>query len=345
MLIRKFKYLFIFCFFLVQSCSKTIELTGNFDLEKIPKAPDYSNPDHWAALPSKNDMADLLPSPSFQNVQEDAEVDVFFLHPTSYAGKKNKRYWNGPIDDPKVNKNTDARSIKYQASLFNGVGKIYAPRYRQANFYVYFTDKEEEAKKAFDLAYQDVSASFEYYLKHYNNNRPIIIASHSQGTTHAIRLLKEYFDGKELANRLVAAYIVGMPVEKNQFNAIKPCQQEVETGCFCSWRSFKKGFYPEKFPIGDHIAVTNPLSWKTDQDYVGKENNKGGLLRKFNNGLRKQLADAQVHQGLLWVTKPKFFGNIFITFKNYHIVDYNFYYSNVRENAIKRAEIFLKDNR
>jgi hypothetical protein len=43
-----------------------------------------------------------------------------------------------------------------------------------------------------------VKTAFLYYLQHYNNGRPIIIASHSQGATHGKRLLKEFFDGKEL---------------------------------------------------------------------------------------------------------------------------------------------------
>ena len=32
-------------------------------------------------------------------------------------------------------------------------------------------------------------AAFQYYLEHYNNGRPFIIASHSQGTYHAKRLI------------------------------------------------------------------------------------------------------------------------------------------------------------
>ncbi len=41
---------------------------------------------------------------------------------------------------------------------------------------------------AFDLAYEDLKTAFENYLKHYNKGRPIIIASHSQGSLHALRL-------------------------------------------------------------------------------------------------------------------------------------------------------------
>jgi len=60
-------------------------------------------------------------------------------------------------------------------------------------------------QKNLELAYQDVKTAFEYYLKNWNQDRPIIIASHSQGSVHAQRLLKEFFEDKPLAKQLVAA--------------------------------------------------------------------------------------------------------------------------------------------
>ena len=69
-----------------------------------------------------------------------------------------------------------------------------------------------KAGKAFDFAYEDIKKSFEYYLQHYNNGRPIIIASHSQGTTHALRLLKEFFENKPL--QLVAVWTESSHISK-----------------------------------------------------------------------------------------------------------------------------------
>ena len=37
--------------------------------------------------------------------------------------------------------------------------------------------------------------AFQYFLENFSKGRPFIIASHSQGTHHAIRLLKEEIDG------------------------------------------------------------------------------------------------------------------------------------------------------
>jgi hypothetical protein len=322
-----------------------------FDSTAVP-APDYSRDDSWAARPDMKDNADRVPSGSdLKDEQANAGVDVFFIHPTTYV-KQNRvsRQWNADVQDQKINKWTDKSTILYQASVFNGAGRIYAPRYRQAHIGAYFTKDKELAGKVFSLAYSDVSRSFQFYLDHYNQGRPIIIASHSQGTTHAIRLLKEYFDGKPLMKQLVAAYLIGMPVHDSAYAALKPCDAPDETGCLISWQTFARNYYPVDYvlPIKNSLC-TNPLLWTTDTLYAPNNLNKGGILKNFNKVI-KGLADAQVKNGLLHVSKPHFFGNfIFDNFlfrlKNYHAVDYNLFYINIRENAQLRTKKFLDKNK
>ena len=157
---------------------------------------------------------------------------VFFLYPTTYTGQRGQDQWNAALDDKKLNKETDKTTILHQASIFNGAGRVFAPRYRQAHLHAYFSKKPASAKKAFDLAYSDVVAAFNYYLEHYNNGRPIIIAAHSQGTTHAGQLMRDNFDNQPLQQQLVVAYLVGMPVPTDYFQAISPCQKPDDTGCF-----------------------------------------------------------------------------------------------------------------
>lgn len=325
-----------------------------FDSQKAPPAPDYANPDNWAALPSKKDNADRSPNDSIPDNQANTEVDVFFIHPTTYTGDRGQKLWNAPTTDAALNAKTDNGSILYQASIFNGAGKVYAPRYRQAHLHAYYAkeDSKEDVRQAFELAYLDVKAAFEYYLEHYNQGRPIIIAAHSQGATHGMKLVKAFFDEKPLRDQLVAAYLVGMPVTTNYFKTIKPCERPDETGCFCTWRSYRKDYYPDSKTyaafiagitggVGESaIAVVNPLTWTTDTDYAPNSLNKGGVLRVYNT-IMPELADAQVHKDILWVTKPKFPGSFLFNRKNYHIGDFNLFYMNVRENAILRAKAAL----
>lgn len=315
--------------------------TYSFEEIATPEAPDYSNDEHWAALPTTNDFADETPA-GLEEKQATAKADVFFVHPTMYSGEKpHETNWNGDLSDEALNQKCDESTIKYQASVFNEAGRIYAPRYRQGHLHVYYGNQKVDAKKALDLAYQDVKRAFEYYLKHYNEGRPIIIASHSQGTTHTTRLVKEFFDGTPLQKQFVVGYLIGMPVEKNTFETIKACESPEETNCFCSWRTFADGYYPPWYQKDEsHVAVTNPLSWTTSDEFVANTKNEGGVLRKFDK-IRPGVVGARVHKGLLWIDRLRVPGARIVNMKNLHVADINLFYINIRKNVLLRLQQFL----
>jgi Protein of unknown function (DUF3089) len=333
----------ILCFTMLsmlQSCASKKPTTA-FSKDRTPPPPDYANLRHWASHPDKNDLADSVPQgTTLKNEQAQAAVDVFFLHPTSLTLQRGNLAWNGDVNDAKLNKKTDGGAILYQASIFNAAGRIYAPRYRQAHINSYYTLDKESAKQAFEVAYADVKAAFQYYLEHWNNDRPIIIASHSQGTTHAQRLLKEFFDGKTLKNKLVVAYIVGMPIKNDAFKDIPICETPEQTGCFCSWRTFKKDYEPP-FPTGDNIGVVNPLTWTTEKGEAKKSLHQGCVLLGFKP-TAPNLMGTQIHNGILWADKPQFKGSFLFRTSNYHIGDYNMFYFNVREDVKRRIGLFWK---
>lgn len=338
-----------FLFFLILTCYSCsngyLKYASQYSFKTPDGKPHYESLNYWAAHPSKHDTSDSIPEPLQKNYSQDTTSDVFFIYPTSYLDKAKPFGMNASIDDNMLNAKTDYSSILYQASIFNKAGKIYAPRYRQAHISAYYPTNAEEfnnAVAAFDTAYQDVKTAFEYYLHHYNNGRPIIIASHSQGSTHAKRLLKDFFDGKDLQKKLVAAYIVGMVVEPNYFNSLKPCTNANEINCFCSWRTFQQN-YKAPFVLKENFVavVTNPLTWSATEPSANKEKNEGAVLRNFNK-IIPAVTNAIIKDGVLWAEKPHFFGSIFIRTKNYHIADYNFYYLNVQDNAANRVKMFWK---
>ncbi len=301
-------------------------------------APDYSRPEAWAALPFKGDAADKTPA-NLEDAQQEARADVFYIYPTIYVGRG--KLWNADVYDEAMNRKIDSSAIKYQASLFNGAGRVFSPRYRQAHLRAFYVDDNEDAREALALAYEDVVKAFTYYLEHYNEGRPIIIAGHSQGALMGMWLLRDFFDGKPLREQLVAAYLAGWPVKKDMYETIPVCESPEQTGCFCSWRSFRYGFEPRKFPLGDSIAVVNPIRWTTDHSYVPAAESKGSVLRDFDK-IYPGIADAQIANGILWLHKPKFPGSVFVLRRNYHVADFNFYYLDVRENARQRVEAFLE---
>ena len=346
---RSFLMILLFGF-LITSCSKSnyVKYSPIYEKEGIGEIPDYSQLAYWAAHPDKKNPSDSVPANLLTNYHSEKNVDVFFVYPTSYLDTNLPTGWNAKLNDIKLNIYTDFSSILYQASVFNEVGKIYAPRYRQANINAYYPKNAADTLKAiaaFDFAYADVKNAFEYYMAHFNHGRPIIIASHSQGSTHTIRLLKEYFDGKPLAKKLVAAYVVGMALDPSIYQNLKACNKPNETGCICAWRTFEKG-YEAPFVKKESFKsmVTNPLSWNNENTVVDRFNNEGSLLYNFNK-LIPNVAGAINHEGVLWTPKPKFFGNFLIQTPNYHIADFNLYYTSIRKNAAVRVANFMEQQK
>ncbi len=321
--------------------SKSKNPVGKFDNAPQPAAPDYSNLANWAAHPAKKDYADLIPRPLRKETTNLHEaVDVFFMHPTIFSGNPQNEYtWNADISDKTMNRAVDRSSIKFQASIFNQAGRIYAPRYRQAHLRCFFDPHKKEGKKALALAYEDSKNAFEYYLKHYNNGRPFILAGHSQGARHLRIILQEKFDGKELKKQLIAAYLVGWGVDKDSFKEIPLGASPEETGCYLTWRTYAKGFKPDW--VEPNEVCINPLTWSSDITYAPYQLNKGAILLAFNK-LRKHLFDAQVQGPVLWVGKPNLFWGRFLKRKDYHIGDLNLFYLSVRRNAVLRAKTYLE---
>lgn len=319
---------------------------GGFVTSEVPEAPAYGDTTHWAALPHTFDSADVVPDQKLTDRQSTTAADVFFVYPTTYIGRRGQSSWNASVDDTTLNIRTDKTAIRHQATAFNAAGRIYAPRYRQAHLEAFYTRKNEaDARKAIDLAYSDVKRAFTYYLEHYNQGRPFIISAHSQGTLHAARLMREMIDGSDLQEKLVVAYLVGMPVRRAYFADIPACESPAQTGCFCSWRTVKEGFKRKRgFEGGTGIAVTNPLVWTADSTFASRDLHKGALLRKYYDGLHPGFVDARAVNGFLQVSKPKIPGVPILLSRNYHIGDFNFFYLNVRENAQLRVKAYLHDD-
>ena len=333
--------------FLAGACNKKMYVVNSsFNNSPAPPPPNYSKQDLWASLPGKSDAADSIPKKTnLKDLQSTANADVFFVHPTIFTGEpKNKYVWNADVHDDAINQQTQTSTILNQASIFNGACRIYAPYYRQAHLYAFYTPNEQDGANALELAYQDVKAAFEYYLNNYNHGRPIVIASHSQGSYHAERLLKDYFDEKELQKQLVVAYLIGRGILPDAFAHIRPTEKPDEVGVWASWNTFARNFYPKTYDrYFRRSQSTNPLLWNSSEDFAPKEMNHGGVVQHFT--FAPHLVDAQNHKGLLWINKPYVKGRAFVRTKRWHIADMNFFYMNIRENVALRIEKFLEQNK
>jgi hypothetical protein len=302
---------------------------GAFNASDQPSAPDYSLKKNWSALPFHKDEADVIPSSETWVDDSLKTVDVFYIYPTIYMSGKT---WCADVNNQKLNKRIDTKPVKYQASVFNKSCRVYAPRYRQAIIKSFFT-MEGEGKKALSFAYDDVKRAFKYYLEHYNHGRPIIIASHSQGSYHARRLLAEFFDTTVLKKQLVCAYVIGFGIEKTMYQTLTPCNNSSETDCYVTWASFKKGYNPLRSELFKEVCV-NPVSWKCNEEVIDKSKSLGGILLSFDT---KYQNGAQVHNHYLWVDNHTPFVS---GWTNLHIADYNLFWFDIRQNVADRIKSY-----
>ncbi len=325
-----------------------------------PASPDYSQASSWAALPDREDSADALPAIGVIDQQARAAVDVFFIHPTTYFGTAN---WNQPLDDARVNQLTDLFVMRGQASVFNSCCRIYAPRYRQATIYSFLDDSGSGAS-ALAVAYGDVERAFDYFLANYSQDRPFVLAAHSQGAVHLRTLLEQRITGTPLRARLVAAYPIGFGFDADELAKSVPdvpvCQSAAQTGCMVSWNSIG----PQASVFGDprkNICV-NPLTWAVDGAPADASLNIGAvsypgtfagsladlkeLPRDFIDAKpvpETGVADAQCIDGMLLVKEIR---SIHYTSRpmgrdNYHIYDYGLFHMNLRKNAETRVAQYL----
>ena len=327
----------------------------SFDAALAPPAPDYAQDAAWLVLPDHPGNAALVPPDSgAANSGAAAPVDVFFIYPTTYFGRSQ---WNARFDeDGEAGSRLEYGVVRFQVTAFNGCCRIYAPRYRQAALYS-FMGRGESEHEALDFAYQDVLRAFDEYIATRNQGRPFILAGHSQGSLHGMRLLQERIAGTPLARRMVAAYLIGYAIPRDlQLPGIGPCRTAVDSGCYLTWNSLAPTagrrnwqqtstiWFDKTYQLiaGRPLDCMNPLSWTLDGTAPAADNLGGLAFVKDDASLnppRPQLTGAACTDGVLVVTPPTDDpGLTFGVFNgNYHIYDYNLFYMNLRQNLAQRV--------
>ena len=326
--------------------------------------PDYTQATLWAALPSQPGPADFIPA-NVPSPGTDRAVDVFFIHPTGYMHSYD---WNSPLDAKSMTEENTKWMMANQASAFNSCCKVYAPRYREASIFRYLGAPDDIATKAMDFAYADVERAFQYFLDHDSNGRPFIIASHSQGTAHGLRLLQQKIDGTPLAQRLVAAYLIGGQITDQDvagLHTVHACNGPSDTGCLIHWATYGDGGGPDVAPKSKLLCV-NPLSWLRDGPRAPASAHQGGVPQSGRFSIQvwgkdvaqgiefkplvapaKALTWAECRNGLLYIADQKGgpLDGLSLGNKNYHGLDYPLFHMDIRLNAQARMAAFLLGHR
>ncbi len=319
--------------------------------------PDYALARNWVARPDlRTDPARWTPA-GFAAAPRPG-VAVFFVAPTAVFDRSR---WNAALDDAATNDRL-ALFLRGQATVFNGVAAVWSPRYRQATFGAFLTDAPA-ARQAIDVAYTDVRAAFAAFVAGQPPDRPLILAAHSQGSLHLLRLVKEEIAGNAaLKRRIVAIYAPGWPISvEADLPALgfPACIAPDQTGCIVSWQSFAEdGDYTSiraAFDArtgltgasrrGTTILCTNPLSGVASSVPVAAASNLGSLVPSadFDNGalIAKGIGARCRRSGILDIgPAPGGFTQYILPGGNFHVYDYALFWANLRADAERRVAAF-----
>jgi hypothetical protein len=324
---------------------------GHFTAPLPSSGPDYADNSNWIAKPGLTDD----PS-SWQPTEEPRPLvpkgaHAFYIHPTTYL-KRDR--WNAPLDDGQSSERA-ALFVQSQASAFGDAASVWAPRYRQAAYGAFLLDSKD-AQAALNLAYGDGVRAWDAGIAGIPPGEPIILAGHSQGALHLMRLLKERVAGKRLRNRIAAAYVVGWPISVTAdlpALGLPPCRSPDQAGCVLSWMSFAEPANPE-LVIDSYEGSAGLTGAKRERDDIlcvnpltGSQNgtappaaNRGTLVPSADLRSATLVAGrvgASCDRGLLILEGAiPLLGPYVLPGNNYHVYDYALFWDAVRTDALRR---------
>jgi hypothetical protein len=339
----------------------------------------------WAAHPESLDWADIVPPDSgLTDGQQTARAAVFFVYPTGYFGMR----LNSP-KDPSLFSDplgvfsdliADVTGGMIHASIYNSVGRIFTPRYRQVTGWGFMLDDNDPRKaQGLDLALRDVSKAFDHFLK-VNEGSPIILAGHSQGSILLCKLLKQRFPDQAAAAKdpifkmFVAAYLIGADLGPTECGeVVRECTTPGELRCFVHFNILMEGGDRSRFllaPPHKNLSCVNPLSFRTDELHVPPEHNPGSrpilrplraieaLIERFYHktsrvvNLMSQVErgrfGARCSEGVVWVNHHPGMSGYWTTGvfpgMNIHGGESSFFYVATRMNAEARLKRYLEEH-
>ena len=297
-------------------------------------APDYSLTDNWAYFEKGGDK----------------EVDVFLICPTVDTESETNAF---DLNDKL--KGNFLYALDLEKGIYEDTGRLFSPYYRQMSINAYNLP-EAEREKARQTAYEDVSAAFRWYLDHENDGRGIILAGFSQGGEMCQELLKEYYGGESeeaaaLRDRLISVYSIGWSLTEETTEAypqIIPASGETDIGTVVSF-DCEDGNVTETIiiPAGMKALSINPLNWKTDSTVADRSLNLGAVMQTDAEPV-PELCGAYIgDRGELVVTDVNASdyppGLDIFPEGAYHLYDYMFFFTNLKENVAARTAAWLAE--
>lgn len=310
----------------------------------VGSAPDYSNPTLWLALPD---------TPSLP-------IDIIYLYPSACMDPTAPIIC--PIDHAGMIQGAKDYFIQ-QASIFENIGNIFCPYWRQVNGALLGGMSFQEVDNAeWAEPRTDVFAALDYYFSHLNEGRPYIIAGDSQGSRLLGMVLGEYMGvHPDFYENMICAYRIGDSMTRPYLEAyphVKPAQAADDIGVCISWNTEgPENIGKPSLVVAPEAVAINPLNWRTDETPAGEELCLGCLFPHFP-GSEMDILEEKVStvlnlkRGVVIVTNPemskysvtesqgeegKQFEPLFGPC-SFHNCDYGFFYYNIKENVKLRVK-------
>ncbi|MBP3298200.1 MAG: DUF3089 domain-containing protein [Muribaculaceae bacterium] len=218
----------------------------------VPAAPDYSDMTFW----------------HIDAAQDESGVDVFYIPSTwEYdwtAPSGAVSHWADP-SNPKHRADVENEMTGVAEYMADG-NRFYSPHYRHITLDSWATLDEDTINRRYhDVAYVDVRNAFKYFLEHFSQGRPFILAGFSQGGKSVVELMKTLTP--EQQRRMVAAYVLGYKVTPDDVKAapwIKAAEGECDTGVTVCYNSVSDLKYIKPIVSAPNVMCINPVNWKTD---------------------------------------------------------------------------------
>ncbi len=283
-----------------------------FQTYSPPPAPDYALPAAWYLRPDRGSARPL--------------ADVFFVHSTTFDGGKD---WLGAIQNRAAARLVSHAVLPNFAGPFSGVGRVFAPRYRQASLYADRLTQRDDAREARVFAYGDVRRAFDTFLARDSRTAPLVLVGVGQGALLVDRLAREARTRPEVLRRIVAVYLIEDVTPAEDFPAGGPlplCQTRSQAGCVVAWMSQTSG-RPDRTRLLDRAqswtgggeldrlggrapACVNPLTGSADGLPAGRAAHLGaanatGLPWPPRPVLRPHQVEAECRDGLLVTSTPE----------------------------------------
>lgn len=277
-------------------------------------------------------------------------VDCFYIYPTVTMKPENGNQ-NISLNNEEHRKGADY-CMAAQAGVYAESCNLFVPYYRQMNMETYSLP-EKQLKEAADIAYEDVKAAFEYFLANLNNDRPFIIAGHSQGSIMTSMLLADVMKDETLQKRMIAAYALGWPITQDYMESnphLKFASGPDDTGVIISFNTCSEKLVGKNLLSGG-ICI-NPINWKTDETPASSVENLGSVFfdeYTYEKTEEENYADATIDlkrgtvicstitdNNKYAISQPRFGDEI------YHMTEYGFYYKNLQQNVENRIEYYFK---